>query len=93
MRATDPVVIFLANLVIGAIVGIAFDRFAGSSWLSRRFAGPASGLVTSALVGIAGAFIGFHLVGLFRVRTTFLVLVAAAAIGAAAVLWLWRMTR
>lgn len=93
MRATDPAVIFLANLLIGAIVGIAFDRFAGSSWLSRQITGPASGVVTSALVGIAGAFIGFHLLGLFGVRATILGLIAAAAVGAAVVLWLWRMTR
>jgi uncharacterized membrane protein YeaQ/YmgE (transglycosylase-associated protein family) len=92
MRASDPVVIFIVNLVVGILLGIAFDRW-GSSWLSRRLAGPASGLVTSALVGIAGAFIGFHLIGLFGVRRTFVVLVASAAVGAALILWLWRLAR
>jgi uncharacterized membrane protein YeaQ/YmgE (transglycosylase-associated protein family) len=93
MRATDPAAIFLVNLVVGALVGILFDRFAGSSWLRRKFAGPASGMVTSALVGIAGAFVAYHLVLLFGVRPTLVVLFAAAAVGAAVVLWLWRMAR
>jgi uncharacterized membrane protein YeaQ/YmgE (transglycosylase-associated protein family) len=89
MRATDPAAIFLVNLVVGALVG----RFAGSSWLRRKFAGPASGMVTSALVGIAGAFVTYHLVLLFGVRPTLVVLFAAAVVGAAVVLWLWRMMR
>jgi uncharacterized membrane protein YeaQ/YmgE (transglycosylase-associated protein family) len=93
VRATDPTVIFLVNLLVGALLGIVFDRFAGASWLSRKVAGAAGGLVTSALVGIAGAFIAFHLLGLFGVRRTLVVLFAGAAAGAAIVLWLWRMTR
>ena len=92
MRASDPVVIFIVNLVVGILLGIAFDRW-GSSWLSRRLAGSASGPVTSALVGIAGAFIGFHLSGLFGMQRTLVVLIASAAVGAALVLWLWRMAR
>jgi uncharacterized membrane protein YeaQ/YmgE (transglycosylase-associated protein family) len=93
MRATDPAVILIVNLVVGALAGVAFDRLAGSSWLKRQFAGPAHGLVTSALIGIAGAFIGFHLIGLFGAGRTFLVLIASAAVGAVLVLWLWRMAR
>ena len=93
MRATDPITIFLVNLLVGIVVGVAFDRFAGSSWLRRKVAGPASGMVTSALVGIAGAFVAYHLVLLFGVRPTLVVLFAAAVAGAAIVLWLWRMAR
>ena len=94
MRATDPVTIFLINLLVGIVVGIVFDRFAGSSWLSRNITGSTrGGMVTSALVGIAGAFIAYHLLLLFRVRPTLVVLFAAAAAGAAVVLWLWRMVR
>ena len=93
MRATDPVTIFLVNLLVGIVVGIVFDRFAGASWLSRKVAGAAGGMVTSALVGIAGAFVAYHLVLLFRVRPTLVVLFAAAAAGAAVVLALWRMAR
>jgi uncharacterized membrane protein YeaQ/YmgE (transglycosylase-associated protein family) len=92
MRATDPLTIFLINLLVGAVIGIVYDRF-GSSWLSRRFAGAAGGMVTSALVGIAGAFIAYHLALLFRVRPTLVVLFAAAAIGAVVVLAIWRMAR
>jgi uncharacterized membrane protein YeaQ/YmgE (transglycosylase-associated protein family) len=91
MRATDPATIFLVNLIVGALVGIVLDRF-GGSWLSRRMAG-SGGMVTSALVGIAGAFVAYHLIGLFKVRPTLVVLIAAAAVGAAVVVWLWRMAR
>ena len=56
MRATDPVVTVLLVLVIGIVAGILFDRLAGPSWLSRQFSGSTRGIVTSALVGVAGAF-------------------------------------
>lgn len=57
MRATEPVVTFLLVLVIGVVAGIVFDRLAGPSWLARQFAGSTRGIITSALVGIAGAFL------------------------------------
>jgi uncharacterized membrane protein YeaQ/YmgE (transglycosylase-associated protein family) len=87
----DPTVTFLLVLAIGVILGILFDRFAGRGWLSRRLAG-AGGLVTSALVGTAGSFIGFHLAQLFRLGAGAPRLISAA-VGALVVLWLWRMTR
>ena len=59
MRATDPVVTFLLVLAIGVAAGILFDRLAGPSWLARQFSGSARGIVTSALVGVAGAFVGY----------------------------------
>ena len=61
MRATDPVVTFLLVLVIGVLAGILFDRLAGPSWLARQFAGSTRGIITSALVGVAGAFVGYHI--------------------------------
>jgi uncharacterized membrane protein YeaQ/YmgE (transglycosylase-associated protein family) len=61
MRATDPVVTFFLVLVIGIVAGILFDRLAGPSWLARQFSGSARGLITSALVGVAGAFVGYHI--------------------------------
>ena len=84
----DPAITFLLVLVIGIAAGLLFDRFAGPGWLSRQFAGNRN-IVTSALVGIAGAFIGFHLF----VLVGFLGILAliGAAIGAVVVLWLWRM--
>jgi len=93
MRATDPVVTFFINVVIGIVAGIIFDRVAGPSWLTRQFAGSARGIVTSSLIGIAGAFIGFHLAELFGLSRGLLALVIAAGLGAAVVLWLWRVVR
>ena len=61
MRAADPVVTFLLVLVIGVVAGILFDRLAGPSWLARQFSGSTRGIVTSALVGVAGAFVGYHI--------------------------------
>jgi hypothetical protein len=53
----------LANLIIiliiGIVVGLVFTRYA-RGWLARLGATRSSD-ITSALVGIAGAFIGFHL--------------------------------
>src|ERR1700737_2530611 len=60
MSATDPIVTFVLILVIGIAAGILFDRLAGPSWLARQFAGSTRGIITSALVGIAGAFVGYH---------------------------------
>jgi uncharacterized membrane protein YeaQ/YmgE (transglycosylase-associated protein family) len=61
MRATDPVITFLLLLVIGAGAGVLFDRLAGPSWLARQFTGSTRGVITSALVGVAGAFVGYHI--------------------------------
>jgi uncharacterized membrane protein YeaQ/YmgE (transglycosylase-associated protein family) len=60
MQATDPVVIFLLGLAIGVIAGVLFDRLAGPSWLARQFSGSTRGIITSALIGVAGAFVGYH---------------------------------
>ena len=91
MRA-DPVVTFLVILAIGVAAGFIFQRFAGPSWLSRQIAGETRGLVTSALVGIAGSFTGYHIAGLLGLTGPVVPFVIAAA-GAAAVLWGWRMIR
>jgi uncharacterized membrane protein YeaQ/YmgE (transglycosylase-associated protein family) len=84
----DPAITFLLVLIIGIAAGLLFDRFAGPGWLSRQFTGNRN-IVTSALVGVAGAFIGFHLfvlVGLLGILA-----LIGAAVGAVVVLWLWRM--
>jgi len=93
MRATDPAVTFCIIVMIGIVAGSIFDRVAGPSWLTRQFAGSTRGIVTSSLIGIAGAFVGFHLAGLFGLSRGPLALVIAAGLGAAVVLWLWRMVR
>ncbi len=82
----------LANLIIVLIIGIAvglgFNRYA-RTWLSR-FGNTTKSDITSALVGIAGAFIGFHLGVILGPLPSPLMLYIAAAIGAAVVMWLWR---
>ena len=93
MRATDPAVTFLLVLVIGVVAGFLFDRLAGPSWLARQFSGSTRGIVTSALVGVAGAFVGFHIAILLALGAGILVLLIAAAAGAAVVLFAWRMAK
>jgi len=92
MRATDPVVTFLLVVVIGIVAGILFDRLAGPSWLARQFSGSARGILTSALVGVAGAFIGYH-IAMLALGGGLLTSVIAAAVGAAVVLFGWRMAK
>ena len=92
MRATDPVVTFLLVVVIGIVAGILFDRLAGPSWLARQFSGSARGVLTSALVGIAGAFVGYH-IAMLALGGGLVTSVIAAAVGAALVLFGWRMAK
>jgi uncharacterized membrane protein YeaQ/YmgE (transglycosylase-associated protein family) len=92
MRATDPVVTFLLVLVIGIVAGILFDRLAGPSWLARQFSGSTRGIITSALVGVAGAFVGYH-IAMLAIGGELVTSVIAAAAGAAVVLFGWRMAK
>ena len=85
-----PVVTLIIILLIGIIVGIAAQRMARASWLSRQIAGGRRADLTSALVGIAGAFIGFHVAALVAVSAGMIILFLAAVIGAALVVWGWR---
>lgn len=78
-------------VVIGLVVGVVFDRVAGPGWFARQVVGSRRTIVTSALIGIAGAFIGFHLFNVLGILG-FAPLVGAA-LGAAAVLWGWRTLR
>jgi uncharacterized membrane protein YeaQ/YmgE (transglycosylase-associated protein family) len=86
----DPAVTLLVILIIGIVAGLIFDRFAGPGWLTRQIAGSTRGMVTSSLVGIAGAFIGYHALAL---ATTGYVPFIGAMVGAALVLWVWRLMR
>jgi uncharacterized membrane protein YeaQ/YmgE (transglycosylase-associated protein family) len=93
MRTTDPAIAFILILVIGVAAGILFDRVAGPSWLARQFSGSTRGIITSALVGITGAFVGY-LRGLLLALSGGLVTAAiAAAVGAAVALLGWRMAK
>jgi uncharacterized membrane protein YeaQ/YmgE (transglycosylase-associated protein family) len=93
MRATDPTIIFLLVLVIGVAAGFLFDRLAGPSWLARQFSGSTRGIMTSALVGVAGAFVGYHIAVLAAPGGDILMTAIAAALGAAVVLFGWRMAK
>jgi uncharacterized membrane protein YeaQ/YmgE (transglycosylase-associated protein family) len=84
---------FLLILVIGVVAGLLYDRLAGPSWLARQFSGGNRGIVTSALVGVAGAFIGYHIAILLALGGGLITSVIAAAVGAAAVLFAWRMVK
>lgn len=91
MRTSDPLVTFVLILAVGIVAGILFDRLAGPSWLARQFSGSTRGIITSVLVGIAGAFVGYHIALLLALAGGLLTPILAAAAGAAAVLFLWRM--
>jgi uncharacterized membrane protein YeaQ/YmgE (transglycosylase-associated protein family) len=93
MLATNPVVTFLLVLVIGIVAGILFDRLAGPSWLARQFSGSTRGIITSALVGVAGAFVGYHITMLLALGSGLVTSVIAATAGAAIVLFAWRMAK
>ena len=89
----DPAVIFIVILAIGIAAGLLFDRLAGPSWLARQFSGSSRGIITSALVGIAGALMGYHIAVLLALGSGLVMAVIAAALGAAAVLFAWRMAK
>ena len=79
---------FLIVLAIGIAAGLVFNRY-GQNWFRRQFVTRHSD-VTSSLVGIAGAFIGFHIGGILGLPPSPLMLYVTAAVGALLVLWAWR---
>lgn len=92
MRATDPIVLLVLVLAIGIVAGLLFDRLAGPSWLARQFSGSTRGIVTSALVGVAGAFVGYH-IAVLALGGGLIISLVAAAVGSAVVLFVWRMAK
>jgi len=87
----SPTVTFLIVLIIGILAGLIFDRVAGPSWFKRQIAGAMPSMVTSALVGVAGSFVGFHLAESLKLTAEAALL--GAVIGAAAILFGWRTVR
>jgi uncharacterized membrane protein YeaQ/YmgE (transglycosylase-associated protein family) len=85
---TTGLVYFLILLAIGIAAGLLFNRYA-ENWLKRQFTTRQDD-ITTALVGIAGSFIGFHLGAIIGLLPSPLMLFIAAAVGAVLVLWLWR---
>ena len=71
----------LIILIIGTVAGLVFNRYARRQFTTRHSD------ITSALVGIAGAFIGFHLGVIFGLLPSPPMLYVTAMIGALVVLW------
>jgi len=86
--ATTALVHFVVVLMIGVTVGLMLNRV-GRSWPGRQTAGAGLGDVTTALVGIAGSFIGFHLAVIIGLLPTPLMLYLGAAAGAIVTLLVW----
>lgn len=84
---TTGVANFLIVLAIGIAAGLVFNRY-GQTWLRRQFVTRHTD-VTSSLVGIAGAFIGFHVGVILGLLPSPLMLYVTALIGAFLVLWAW----
>lgn len=84
----SPAVTFLLVIIVGIAVGLLLYRYAGSNWLNQ-LTGTRRGQLTSALVGVAGSFIGYHLAILLGAAGTTLSLLFAV-VAAAALVWSWR---
>ena len=82
---------FVLLLGIGIVAGILFDRIAGPGWFKRQVSGATPILVTTALIGIAGSFVGYHL-ALLLTLTGYAAFIGAI-IGAVVVLYGWRMVK
>jgi uncharacterized membrane protein YeaQ/YmgE (transglycosylase-associated protein family) len=71
-------------IVIGIVAGLLVVRY-GGGWFRTR-----SSDLSAALVGIAGAFIGFHLGAVFGLSPAPIADYIAAIVGALVILWAWR---
>jgi uncharacterized membrane protein YeaQ/YmgE (transglycosylase-associated protein family) len=92
MSLASPVVSFLIVLAIGIVAGLLAHRMR-TSWIAAQIAGR-RGVITSALVGIAGSFVGYHLgIILGQGGGGSAVPFVAAVIGAVLVLWVWKTVR
>lgn len=77
----DPIVTLILIILIGAIIG----------WLYEEWTHSPHGYITSALVGVAGSYTGYHLARLMNITSNAgLIRLLAAAVGALIVLWAWR---
>ena len=85
---TSALANLLIILLIGVVAGLFFNRYS-RSWLAR-IGGSSRSDLTTALVGIAGAFIGFHASVIIGLLPSPLMHYVLAIVGAVLVLWLWR---
>jgi uncharacterized membrane protein YeaQ/YmgE (transglycosylase-associated protein family) len=69
-------------LIIGVIAG----------WIAEKVTESDHGILTSMLIGIAGAFVGGKLAEVLQIPVVgFFRTLIAASIGAVILLWVWRM--
>jgi uncharacterized membrane protein YeaQ/YmgE (transglycosylase-associated protein family) len=81
---SQPGVGFFSMLVIGALAG----------WIAGKVTESRHGILTSILVGIAGAFVGGELAGLLNIEVFgFFRTLVSATVGAIVILWVWRRIR
>ena len=82
----------LAHLIVVVLIGIVaslvLNRF-GRGWFARNI-GTQHSDMTAALVGIAGAFIGFHIGVVLELLPLPLMQYLLALVGALLTLWAWR---
>ena len=76
-------------VVIGIVAGLVFNRYR-QGWFARNIGNSKHSDITTALVGIAGAFIGFHIGVVLELLPLPRMQYLLAAIGALVVLWAWR---
>lgn len=89
----NPTITFIIVILIGIVAGVIAQRGVRRSWLARRFVDGTRADITSALVGIAGAFIGFHLAALVILSGGEVALFLGAVIGAVLILLAWKTVR
>lgn len=81
---TTALQILIVVTLIGIIAGLAVTRY-GRGWFGTR-----SSDVTAALVGVAGAFLGFHIGVVAGLTPVPVADYLVAIVGAVLVLWVWR---
>lgn len=87
---TTAIINFIVIIVTGIVIGVLLHR-GGRSWLGRTAASLSGvGDATWALVGIAGAFMGFHISVILGLLPSPLMHYIGAVLGAVLTLWLWR---
>jgi uncharacterized membrane protein YeaQ/YmgE (transglycosylase-associated protein family) len=89
MSLANPGVSFLIVVLIGIVAGLLVHRMR-TSWIAAQITGR-RGVVTGALVGIAGSFIGYHLGIILGLAGSGSALpFVAAIVGAVLILWIWK---
>jgi uncharacterized membrane protein YeaQ/YmgE (transglycosylase-associated protein family) len=77
----NPIVTLILIIAIGAIIGWIYEEKTHSS----------HGYITTALVGVAGSYTGYHLAALLTLPSYVATIrLIAAAVGALIVIWAWR---